>query len=358
MATDRAAKGYTLIEVLVVISIVSLLMLLVLPAVEAARESARRAQCTNNLKQLGLALHSYYGAFGCLPPGRIKTFDPRFAGPRPPCTSTIIDKSILVFSLPFLEQLPLYNAINQDLTILGAENRTVHTTSVAAFACPSDPDSGQPRDLNADALARYGTVDPPGGRSRMVFTSYAGSTGSFLVTALPTVQDRCASVPRKVAQNNGVFHDLGPVGLASVTDGLSHTIFMAEKSTTILRELDVADPTLSAQHGWYITGNWGDTLVSTFYPPNAHRSVAIGAVPAQMYSASSLHPGGLNVLLGDGSVRFIKETIQSWPHDTLTGEPLGAVLHAGGWWDNTPPAGVWQALSTRSGGELIGSDKF
>jgi prepilin-type processing-associated H-X9-DG protein len=78
---------------------------------------------------------------------------------------------------------------------------------------------------------------------------------------------------------------------------------------------------------------------------------------AQTAAASSLHPGGVNALMGDGAVRFIKETVQSWPFDPATGNPAGASLDpGGGWWERVPPAGVWQALATRGGGEVITSD--
>lgn len=355
---ETPRRGFTIIELLVVIAIISLLIVLLLPAVQAGREAARRAQCANNLKQIGLALHSYHDTFGSLPPGRIRSYDPRFAGPNPPCTSSVVDKSLHVFVLPFMEQTTLYNSINQNLTVLCAQNATLHTTVVAAYACPSDPDSGRPREMNPGELAVYGTPDPPGGPARMVFTSYAGSTGSFLVRALALPVEKCFADPGRVAQNNGLFHDIYPMRFASVSDGLSNTIFVMEKSTTTLRDLDAVDPTLYRKHGWYITGNWGDTLASTMYPPNARKKVAIGASQAHTSSASSLHPGGVNVLLGDGSVRFIKETIQSWPVDDLTGSPTGSRLNAAGFWQDVPPAGVWQNLSTRAGGEQVPSDAY
>jgi prepilin-type processing-associated H-X9-DG protein len=161
-----------------------------------------------------------------------------------------------------------------------------------------------------------------------------------------------------ILQCNGVFNDLSPIRLASVTDGLSNTIFMAEKATTILQELDAVIPQYAAQHGWYITGNWGDTLITALYPPNAFDGVAFAAVTAWTNSASSMHPGGLNVLMGDGSVRFIKNSIQSWPFDPISGNPAGASQNGQGSWVNVPPSGVWQSLSTRSGGEVVGSDAF
>lgn len=350
----NVAVGFTLIELLVSISIVSLLIALLLPAIQSARESARRAQCSNNLKQLGLALQNYEGAFGSLPPGRMKSYDPRYSGASPPCTSTIVDKSLEVFALGFMEQAALYNAINQDLAIIGGENSTIHAIVIAAFACPSDPAAGWPRSLNPGALTRYGVPDP----AFMAFTSYAGMIGSLPVLAQPLPSNRCVVPGPLIAQCNGVFNDVSPIRLASVTDGLSNTIFMAEKSVTILQELDALNSEFAAQHGWWITGNWGDTLVTALYPPNACDRVAGASMAAWTNSASSMHPGGLNVLMGDGSVRFIKDSIQTWPFNPTTGNPIGASQNGQGAWVNLPPSGVWQALSTRSSGEIVGSDSF
>ncbi len=348
------AWGFTLIEVLVAISIISLLIGLLVPAVQSAREAARRAQCSNNLKQFGLALHAYHDAFGSLPPGRIKAYDPRYSGPKPPCTSSIVDKSVEVFVLGFMEQNTAYNAINQSLAIIGGENSTVHAIAISTFACPSDPMAGWARDLNPGALTMYGVPDP----ARMVFTSYAGMIGSLPVLAQPLPSSNCV-VPRALlAQCNGIFNDLAPLRLASVADGLSNTIFMAEKATTTLQELNVVNPEYAAKHGWYITGNWGDTLVTALYPPNACEKVALVATTAWTNSASSMHPGGLNVLVGDGSVRFIKESIQSWPTDRISGNPAGASQNGQGAWVNLPPSGIWQSLSTRSGGEVVDANTF
>jgi prepilin-type N-terminal cleavage/methylation domain-containing protein/prepilin-type processing-associated H-X9-DG protein len=353
-AASRESAGFTVIEILVAISIISVLVGLIIPAVQSAREATRRAQCANNLKQLGLALHAYHDTFNCLPPGRIKSYDPRYAGYKPPCTSLIVDKSIEIFVLGFLEQTTVYNAINQNLAIIGGENGTVHSIAITVLACPSDPMAGWPRDLKSGVLTKYGVPDP----ARMVFTSYGGMIGSLPVIAQPLPSANCLVQGSLIVQSNGVFNDLSPIRLASVSDGLSNTVFMAEKATTILQELNAASPELAAQHGWYITGNWGDTLITTLYPPNACDKIAGAATTAWTNSASSMHPGGLNVLMGDGSVRFIKDSIHSWRCDQLTGNPTGASQNSQGAWVNLPPAGVWQAISTRSGSEILSAGAF
>lgn len=327
-------------------------MALLLPAVQSAREAARRAWCGSNLRQIGLALHGYHDSFGSLPPGRFLTYDPRFAGKNPPCTSPVVDKSPHLFLLPFLEQAGLFNAINQDLSIFGPENTTVHGVAVATFACPSDPGAGVARPLAAGAMLPF-SPDPPGGRSMMAFTSYSACFGSFYVNAIPRIENGCQVAGPLRAQADGVISDVLPIGFASISDGLSHTLAFAEKSVADALRLGESTPSLTALHGWYVSGNWGDTLMTTFYPPNAYDRVALGSPYALVAAGSSQHPGGLNALMADGSVRFIGDTIQTWPFEPTTGAPVGASLVPGGWWVNLPAPEVWQALATRAGGEAV-----
>jgi len=127
--------------------------------------------------------------------------------------------------------------------------------------------------------------------------------------------------------------------------------FITEKATTTFRALDAVNPAIFPKQGWWTTGNWGDTLMTSFYPVNMIRKVGLAVGTPHTYAASSLHPGGVNGLMGDGSVRFIKETVQSWPFDPLTGAPSGAARDPGGWWTGLPRPGVWQGLATRNGGE-------
>ncbi len=356
MRGRRTAGAFTLIEMLVAMATISLLIAFLLPAVQSAREAARRIQCAGNLRQLGIALHSYHDRFGSLPPGRMMTYDPRYAGPHPPCTSTIVDKSFLVMILPDLEQGALDSAINQSLTIIGYENRTVHAVAVSTFACPSDPSSGIAREIDTERMASHGLA-AEGENLLGVFTSYSGCAGSMFVNALASPPS-CVVPQVTRRQSNGCFNDISPIPFNSITDGLGNTIFVLEKATTLFRGPGGSTSPTYSEYGWYFTGNWGDTLASTFYPMNADKAIAAAATYAQVFSSSSLHPGGVNVLMGDGSVRFIKETIDTWPCDRFTGNPSGAAQMKDGSWTNLPPSGVWQALATRADGEVIGSDSY
>ena len=190
----RHRIGFTLIELLVVIAIIGVLVGLLLPAVQAAREAARRAHCANNLKQLGIGLHGYHDVYGSLPPGRMKSYDPRYVGSNPPCSTSYIDKGIFIYILPYIEQISFYSSINQSLTILGSENRTIHSVVVSTYVCPSDPEAGRPHLVRAGYLADFGVVENASGPPRMVSISYAGCMGSLEVLqwARPTAVSRVA----------------------------------------------------------------------------------------------------------------------------------------------------------------------
>jgi type II secretory pathway pseudopilin PulG len=346
----HAAGGFTLIETLVVCSIISLLLALLLPAVQSAREASRRAACLNNLRQIGIALHSYHGANGCLPPGRVMSHDRRYAGPRPPCTSTMVGKSLFVRILPELDQAPLFNAVNHGLTIFGHENRTVRQATVGVLACPSDAGAGVVRYGYAVELYVHGfaTVQDP---YRVAFGSYAGIYGSFYVNAIPSGMPGCTPAALAASQADGTFHDLSTRSFSSFRDGLSHTAIMAERALGPLQTGEDPDR-LYDRHGWAVSGNWGDTLVTSFFPMNMYRKSGSGGVERYL-SASSLHPGGVDFLWGDGSARFVRDAISSWPFDPQDGYPAGIQGGVYDGWSSPPPAGVWQAITTLAGGESV-----
>jgi prepilin-type N-terminal cleavage/methylation domain-containing protein/prepilin-type processing-associated H-X9-DG protein len=353
----RYLHGFTLIELLVVVSIIGILVALVLPAVQSAREASRRALCSNNLKQIGIALQSYESAFASLPPGRMMTYDPRFAGSNPPCTSVLVEKSLFLHIMPQLDQSPLFNAINQSLTIFGYENQTARGAAHSTFACPSDPDAGMVRGGYSLPLYSYGLARPD--ETYLVYyASYSGIYGSCYVSAIPRADNNCSVTPSVLAQANGGFNDVSPIRLQSFSDGLSLTAFVTERALSPLKDISDANGPAYDRFGWLIAGNWGDSLATSFYPPNMYRKVSLDGNVSQYFAASSLHPGGLNVLMGDGSVRFVRDSIQTWPYDPMSGVPTGSSQGAQGAWVNLPPSGVWQALSTRNGGEIVAGDSY
>ncbi len=211
-------------------------------------------------------------------------------------------------------------------------------------------------ELKPNQLAKYGVVAGPNGPPLMALTSYSGIMGEYPVVAQATPANGCVVDGRLTNQSDGAFNDLSPISYSMFADGLSQTAILAEHSATLIRNIDQTVSGTSAIRCWYITGNSGDTLVTSFYPPNCDSVVAAGAIDALVLSASSMHPDGTNLLFGDGSVHFLKNTVQSWPFDPKNGFPSGASQTPGGWWVGTPAPGVWQAITTRSGGETVQAD--
>jgi prepilin-type N-terminal cleavage/methylation domain-containing protein/prepilin-type processing-associated H-X9-DG protein len=349
-AVGARLTGFTLIELLVTISIISLLIAFLLPAVQSVRESARRAQCTNNLKQIGLGLSNYLESQGAYPPGRIMTYDPRFAGTNPPCTSKLVDKSLLIMILPFVEGQALYNALNNSVTVQGYENRTIFAVMTSTYLCPSDFRSSAQKLLDTEDLQTVGLATPD--ENILVATSnYSGCYGAFLVNAIPRPKTNCLIDPRLSSQADGVFSDLSPINPAMITDGLSNTIFISEHVVGLYE--GTQDPPESRyRFGWYMVGNWGDTLLTTFFPPNLQARVGPLAGQNLAFSASSYHANGVNVLMGDNSVRFVANSIESWAFNSTTGDPANLSFNPPGWWEGTARMRLWQSLSTRAGGEI------
>jgi prepilin-type N-terminal cleavage/methylation domain-containing protein len=345
-------SGFTLIELLVVIAIIAVLIGLLLPAVQAAREAARRAQCTNNLKQFGIALHNYHDVYLCLPFG--KGGDYSAVLPAAPMYARWSTHSQI---LPYLEQKPLFDSINfslppetPDVGAMGMgfmapyldpnrENMTVSRVLVSAFVCPSDGSGG----------------NWPAGNN------YVGNEGSWLC-------DACEQTPSTVAPGElprGPFYNRSCVRLAGMTDGTSQTALFSERrrgrgspdprtdmfqmpnATSLTQtyqtcnslDMSMAMPLTS---GMGATWNIGDMTCTTYNHVSGPNSrTCAGMDSAMMMNGSmvnmavqlpptSYHPGGVNVLIGDGTVRFVKDTIA---------------------------LNVWRSLSTRNGGEIVsGSD--
>ena len=338
--------GFTLIELLVVIAIIAVLIALLLPAVHSAREAARRAQCLNNLKQIALAAHNYLDSVGTLPQGMTFQVD----GNNPSVIALGLAPtahSIFVAMLPQLEQQPLFNAINFNMAMWNAPNFTINGVSLSMLSCPSDPGAAQARTLPDGWM-----LDP--GATTMKYTSYAGCTGNWM---LYYQQD---FPPQRFM--NGLFHIYSAVSLAQIIDGTSNTIAFSERAHTLL------DDTSAMGWQWWTSGNYGDTLFCTLYPVNPFRKVnavyvnsSDARADAYISSASSMHPGGANFAFIDGSVRFLKDTISTWPANQTDGLPLGVTFNPNGPYTvdaKIAKPSVYQALSTRAGGEVISADAY
>jgi prepilin-type N-terminal cleavage/methylation domain-containing protein/prepilin-type processing-associated H-X9-DG protein len=340
----RLAFGFTLIELLVVIAIIAVLIALLLPAVQSAREAARRMQCANNLKQLGLAVHNYHDNINTFPPGQL-------------LYQNWQDISALVFLLPYMEQQALYSAFNfADVFPINGmgpvlpsypPNTTVARVQVAGFLCPSD----------------FNRLTNPEGHS-----NYCGNSGSTPESAEVVTW---ANGPFVAATPFGGYYSCRVFGIPNVRDGLSQTACFSEKvlgigftnqydpSTPSSMDLQVGGPqdvsntaayyamcqaanTNAGQvafvdgqaAGMYWTfGYLIDTRYTHIMPPN-YWSCEVGGPwngERGAMSAGSRHPGVVNLLLCDGSVRVIKSSIN-------------------------PP--TWWALGTMAGAEVISADSY
>ncbi len=347
---DRTDRGFTLIEILVVSLIIAVLIALVLPAVQNAREGARRTACLNNLRQIGLGIASYHDAQGSFPIGEYGHFIPDYNGEQPYCKWMIPDKSYLVAILPYVDHAPLYHALNQNEWMYSVGNRTVMTSSVGLYACPDDVDSGRLRD-GYSLLNQYEQdyLTP----SKLSSTSYCGVVGDAISDPFPAPEWGCKPMPQSVMEANGCITGIAPISYASVTDGLSETLLVAERTVSVLKSKDLSDGPYSLfdTTGWWFAGKTDETILTTYYAPNAYKQIGVSVSNSgwiRSNSASSMHPGGVNVLLADGSVRFIKESISSNPVPP-NGVSIGTIPSS---------MGVWQMLGTRNGGEVIDGNAF
>jgi prepilin-type processing-associated H-X9-DG protein/prepilin-type N-terminal cleavage/methylation domain-containing protein len=346
-----SSRAFTLIELLVVIAFIGILIALLLPAVQSAREAARRAQCTNNLKQIALAAMNYHDQDGAFPVGAIFKPDP-VLNPH-----YIIDQSTFVSMLGQLDQQSLYNAVNFSRSVFSGPNHTVFATGITTLWCPSD---GQ--------IVGKGTSFGPYRDNpdlTVAYTSYGGCAGTWY--PYPLLYDDCwvlypapwTSSPHLVAMAinmNGVFRIQYATRLAEITDGSSNTILYSERANGLL------PPTFAVELDWWADAVSSDTLFTTLYPLNPFRKITDVQeeyTRSWAEAPSSFHPGGANFAFADGSIRFLKDSISSWPFDPATGYPLGVADNNGNM-ILTPGArtGVLQQLSTRNGGEIIGSDQY
>jgi len=330
-------RGFTLIELLVVIAIIAVLIGLLLPAVQAAREAARRAQCVNNLKQLALAVHNYHDVMGSFPPGAINRGNwpsgQWWAG---------VAWNWMYSILPQVEQQNLYNAVNNSFNNGDPQNYvTVSQQLITSFLCPSD-DSNKNFDRMWWAYHQnWGTI------VRMAPTNYVASWGD-MKTASPF--DYTSSEPGGPNWGcgdsyRGFFGECsnGTVrGIRDATDGTSNSFLLGENSPNLNGSLawTNGDGTYAST---VIPLNWKTNLKDGQRDTNGDLCDAVGSVLGAFnhqhcwrnqtynYGFKSFHPGGANFAMGDGSIKFIKQTIG---------------------------ARIYNSLATIKGGEVLSADQF
>lgn len=364
--TPRKRRGFTLIELLVVIAIIGVLIALLLPAVQQAREAARRIQCTNNLKQIGLALHNYHSVYDSFPNGASLNM----SSPAGDQTDgypwvTWNDWSCQALLLGFMEQRQLYDAANFNWAVWHsnrtrsgyAANLTVFNTRVAGFLCPSDGEAG--RSFTNNYYASVGpntTAASQSGVSKTGVVSGRGSPGLFAYTFAYGARDCTDGTSNTVAFSEGlvsaqsgkVTRRTGMVNLSDPGGGLQYNAFDNPNGVLgLIRACDAAWNAAPASGGsnfpnaigtrWSM-GVTGWTMFATILTPNEKPWSACrigcagcGIDNTQIMSATSAHSGGVNVAMADGSVKFVK----------------GSIARS-----------VWWGLGTRAGNEIISSDSY
>jgi prepilin-type N-terminal cleavage/methylation domain-containing protein/prepilin-type processing-associated H-X9-DG protein len=326
---DRSdsSRGFTLIELLVVIAIIAVLMGLMLPAVQAAREAARKVQCSNQLKQIGLALHNYHDAVGSLPMG----YAARGVF-RDGATDTAEGWCWAAMILPRLEQGPLFDSVNFGMPVEGVENTTAVVSVITTYICPSDLTFGP-----------FHVADP---------------AGNVLATAGPSSYAACVGgneTDTTTGLNNdgngaGLFYRNSRTRMADIVDGTSQTIAVVERAWCKASGVWAG----AVSGGTIRRGAQNDcpTSGARFYPAatlvqaHCHLINTNSDPDGGLDDCSSLHPGGANFLFADGSVHLIKNILGD------------AATRLDGSTSYAPASVVFQALATRAGGEVVSADSY
>ncbi len=307
-ARNTCVRGFTLIELLVVIAIIAILIALLLPAVQQAREAARRTQCRNNLKQIGLAIHNYIDVAGMFPKGGpgISLSDAAVANPSAANLSSWASSqryaSWGTVILPYLDQAPIYNRWDMNLWYSQGSNYALAQTPLPVFACPSNPNAWKPRtngDTPTSTTVFYGRND------------YAGNWGERAIRCYPATA--CANNYSDLGDSSG----RGPMRLLSekairlqnVTDGLTNTILIGEAPNAIFGiwagHKNLMDH--SAPLNRIVSTNTGGW--SSCYPMGIVTQAGVKGCDTGHQDFHSLHSGGAFFLFCDGSTQWINENI-------------------------------------------------
>jgi prepilin-type N-terminal cleavage/methylation domain-containing protein len=312
--------AFTLVELLVVIAIIGVLVALLLPAVQAAREAARRSSCSNKLKQLAIALHNHHDTHNKLPPGGQGNV---FRQPNPNnLPANIVGTSWLVFTLPFFEQQPLYDRYRFDLPYNAPENMgagAAGTTVIPTLYCPSGPDARKyldPNNTNPATSANiavsthyYGIMGPGGPTDNFTltlggqtYTYRLGSSGGNGAWSFHGMLSHYQETTGSISTNR-------IVRLADVIDGTTNTLMLGEISVHLPTAIPGTTTAQPNQYRTWVRGNNGGAgaVKNIRYPINS--TFYNGSNNFNEISMASEHPGGAQFALGDASVRFISENI-------------------------------------------------
>ena len=314
----RTRNAFTLIELLVVIAIIAILIGLLLPAVQKVRESANRIKCVNNMKQIGLACHSYHDTYKMFPPGY--TASAAFVDGN---TDTSPGWGWGTYILPYLEQTPLFNQFN---LAQPPQNYAQIQAVLSMYICPSDiVGSGvfTITDKNWNPICQVGV------------TSYAGTCGgTYINTAGASTLVSTTTGMNDTGIGNGVFYRNSMVSITQITDGTSNTVMVQERCFAKVQGTWVGAITSGANGGYCNQGALNPNAVAGKLGQGAadlvliHTSTVNSPTGRSLDDTSSMHTGGANFLLADGSVQFIRNISATGTQDSTTLEAMGTI--AGG----------------------------